>query len=87
MKKEFTFKAEVGAAKDGFEYYEVESEDTKLEGCYAKINFRNEHMNNLDDYPIYRQTGGLKNIYLKIDVHESDAPWLFTDKDAAILYR
>ena len=87
--KKFTFPAEDGAVNNGLEYYEVESDDTKIEGCYAKINFHNENMNTLENYPIYRQTtGDPKNIYyLQINVTDPDAPWLFTDKDGAIIYR
>ena len=49
-------------------------------------------MNTLEKYPIYRQTGSPTGdpkhfYYLKIDVNEHDAPWLFTDKDGAIIYR
>ena len=87
MDRNFTFPAEKGVVK-GSEYYEVESEDAKIEGCYVKIKFYHESKDSLEDYPIYEQTGGAKNFYyLQIDVNEADAPWLFTDKNGTILYR
>ena len=88
METEFTFPAEAGAAKDGLEYYEVESEDTEIEGCYKKINFHSVHPKaSGHKYPIYKQTGGQKNVYLRIDVTRDYAPWLFTDKEGNIMYR
>ena len=77
-----------GAALDGAKYYEVESKDTKVEGCYAKINFHNLHPDaRMLKYPIYKQTGGHDNFhYLKV-VDEQFAPWVFTDKEENIKYR
>ena len=65
-----------GAAKDGAKYYEVQSKDDEITGCYEKINFHSVH----DDrpgrkYPIYNQTGG--PFYLKINAAEKGAPWFF----------
>ena len=88
MGKKFTFPAEVGAPS-GLKYYEVQSKDLKIAGCYTKILFHNENkFQKLTNFPIYEQTVGQKNIhYLKINTDERLAPWLFTDKDGKIIYR
>ena len=88
---DFTFPAKDGVAFDdaGAKYYEVKSNDRKIEGCYEKINFHNENNKKTGHkYPIYKQTGGHKDFYyLKIAVNEVFAPWLFTDKKGNVIYR
>ena len=87
MDKEFTFPAKDGAAIDGSEYYEVESEDTKIKGCYTKMQFHNVNHFNTLNYPIYRQTGDAKNGYFLKTNNEQLVPWLFTDKTGIVIYR
>ena len=88
----FTFPAKDGEAFDGAKYYEVKVKvkydiDTKIDGCYKKINFHNTNKftTTAHKYPIYKQTGG--HFYLKIDVNEQFAPWLFTDQEGIFGYR
>ena len=85
----FTFPAEKSGASGGSKYYEVQSDDAKIAGCYTKILFHNVNKFQKSwNFPIYEQTGVQKNIYyLKINTEEQFAPWLFTDKDGKIIYR
>ena len=64
-----------GEAEDGFKYYEVESEDEKITGCYEKID---RHLLSSDiKYPIYKQTDG--PFYLRINAVER-ASWVFLNQ-------
>ena len=76
-----------GTAKDGAEYYDVKTmpKDTKIDGCYQKIDFHSKHPDAKGHrYPIYKQTGG--TFYLKINEEKSGAPWLFADETKNIKY-
>ena len=68
-------RGEQGEAIFGPKYYEVKSNDEKINGCYKKINYHSLHPNSSSQYPIYQQAGG--PFYLKIHVDREGAPWLF----------
>ena len=87
MDTKFTFPARNGTVQSGLQYYEVESKDEKIEGCYTKIGFYNKNKYMNDKFPIYKQTGDPENChYLKIVIDENKAPWVFTDKYGNIKY-
>ena len=74
-----------GEARDGVKYYQVESNDDQINGCYKKINFHNLHTKHQGrKYPIYKQTGGHKEttFYLRIDVDKEFAPWMFSTENS-----
>ena len=80
-----------GAAPNGAKYYEVESDKIReIEGCYEKISFHSEtDLYKNEKYPIYKQTDGQKDFFMKIDVNFYHAPWLITNKkeNETIRYR
>ena len=75
-----------GSVEDGSKYYEVKSKnDSKIEGCYEKIDFHSVPLVATGHkFPIYKQTGASEAFYLRIDENKDGAPWIIEDSTSNI---
>ena len=84
---------ELGACKDGAQYYEVKfgsgsrSKTNNINGCYEKIDFHSVPLVATGKkFPIYKQTGASGSLYLRIDENKDGAPWIIEDSTSNIKY-